>query len=126
MEKLRILLVDDEQDFVESVVKRLNDRGLDAGGVTSGSQALNLLDTQDFDVAILDYRMPEMDGVEALREMKKKRPRMSFIMLTGQSVSDLGVQGLQLPDQNFVVKPVSIDDLVKLIHQVHQRKLKER
>jgi len=125
MEKLRILLVDDEEDFIDSLVKRLKDRGVDAVGVTSGIKALELLSVQDFDVAILDYRMPGMDGVETHRKMKEKCPHLSIIMLTGQSVSDLGVQGLELPDENYIVKPVSIDNLLKIIHESHLRRRKE-
>jgi len=123
MEGLRVLLVDDELDYLDSLIKRLVDRGFNAVGVTSGSQALALLDTQDFDVALLDYRMPGMDGVETLREMVQKRPRLAVIMLTGQSVSDLGVQGLDLPDENYFVKPIFINDLVAAIHRAHERKL---
>ncbi len=75
MEKFSVLVVDDEVDFVETIVKRLTDKGLKAAGVYRGKDALDLLNEREFDVCILDVRMPGMDGIETLREMKKKQPQ---------------------------------------------------
>jgi len=96
MASFRVMIVDDEEDFVETIVKRLKDRGLTVDGVHSGSEALNLLETKDFDVVILDVKMPGMDGIETLREMKKRKPLTEVIMLTGHGSVESGIQGLQL------------------------------
>lgn len=73
MDKFRVLIVDDEVDFVETLVKRLIDRGLEVDGVNSGKAALEIIDTKDFDVIVLDVKMPGMDGIETLRENKKEK-----------------------------------------------------
>ncbi len=126
MEKYRVLIVDDEEDFVETIVKRLIDRGLDAIGVTSGREALELMDGKEFDVAVLDVKMPGMDGIETLREMKKKNPSMEVIMLTGHGSVESGIQGLQLGAYNYVMKPVPLNDLLKQMNQAYERKVIEQ
>lgn len=125
MEKFRVLIVDDEREFVETIVKRLRDRGLEAEGVHSGQEALALLDGQDFDVCVLDYRMPGMDGIETLRHMKKKKPLMEVIMLTGHGSVESGIQGLQLGAYNYVMKPAPLKDLLTQMEQAYERKLIE-
>jgi two-component system, OmpR family, response regulator len=125
VEKFRVLIVDDEVDFVETIVKRLIDRGLEVAGVHSGHEALDLMDTRDFDVVILDVKMPGMDGIETLRAMKKKRPLTEVIMLTGHGSVESGIQGLQLGAYNYVMKPVPLDDLLKQMAQAYERKLIE-
>jgi DNA-binding NtrC family response regulator len=125
MDKFRVLIVDDEEDFVETIVKRLKDRGIDAQGVTSGQAALDLLDTKDVDVVILDVKMPGMDGIETLRAMKKKKPLTEVIMLTGHGSVESGIQGLQLGAYNYVMKPVPLNDLMKQMEQAYERKLIE-
>ncbi|MGO9570571.1 MAG: response regulator [Desulfomonilaceae bacterium] len=126
MEKLKVLIVDDEEEFVDPMIKRLNDRGLEAVGAYRGQQALDLLLSKDFDVVILDQRMPGMDGFETLRELRKSKPFLPVIMLTGQGPSELGVQGLELCDHNHLVKPVPFDDLLKEIHRVHKKRPLQR
>lgn len=126
MEKFRVLIVDDEVDFVETIVKRLKDRGLDAIGATSGREALDMMDGNEFDVAVLDVKMPGMDGIETLREMKKKNPMMEVIMLTGHGSVESGIQGLQLGAYNYVMKPVPLNDLLKQMTQAYERKLIEQ
>jgi two-component system, OmpR family, response regulator len=126
MEKYRVLIVDDEEDFVETIVKRLIDRGLDAIGVTSGREALELMNGKEFDVAVLDVKMPGMDGIETLREMKKKNPSMEVIMLTGHGSVESGIQGLQLGAYNYVMKPVPLNDLLKQMNQAYERKVIEQ
>lgn len=125
MEKFRVLIVDDEVDFVETIVKRLIDRGLEVAGVHSGLEALDLLDKRDFDVVILDVKMPGMDGIETLRAMKKKSPLTEVIMLTGHGSVESGIQGLQLGAYNYVMKPVPLNDLLKQMTQAYERKLIE-
>lgn len=125
MEKFRVLIVDDEVDFVETIVKRLRDKGLEAEGVYRGNAAVELLDTREFDVCILDVRMPGMDGIETLREMKKKQPAMEVIMLTGHGSVESGIQGLQLGAYNYVMKPIPFKDLLKEMTQAYERKVIE-
>jgi DNA-binding NtrC family response regulator len=125
MEKFSVLIVDDEEDFVETIVKRLRSKGLEAEGVHRGLEALELLEDTDFDVCVLDVRMPGMDGIETLREMKKKKPSMEVIMLTGHGSVESGIQGLQLGAYNYVMKPVPFPDLLQQIQQAYERKVIE-
>jgi two-component system OmpR family response regulator len=122
MEDFRVLIVDDELDFLETILKRLKRRKIDATGVSSGKEALDLLERQPFDVVILDVRMPGMDGIETLKEMKKRRPLMEVIMLTGHASVEAGMQGMQLGAFDFVMKPAEIDELLEKIRQAHERK----
>jgi two-component system, OmpR family, response regulator len=122
MEGFRVLVVDDEPDFLETIVKRLRKRKVDATGVNSGKAAIELLEKQFFDVVILDFRMPGMDGIATLREMKKKRPLMEVIMLTGHASVESGMQGMQLGAFDYVMKPAEIDDLLDKVRQAYERK----
>lgn len=122
MKDFRVLIVDDEPDFLETILKRLKRRKIDATGVSSGKEALDLLERQPFDVVILDVRMPGMDGIETLREMKKRRPLMEVIMLTGHASVEAGMQGMQLGAFDFVMKPADIDELLEKIRQAYERK----
>ncbi len=122
MEGFRILVVDDEGDFVETLVKRLKKRKFDAVGIGSGEEALTLLEQQHFDVVILDVRMPGLDGIETLKEMKRKRPLLEVIMLTGHASVESGMQGMQLGAFDYVMKPADIDDLTERIRQAFERK----
>jgi DNA-binding response OmpR family regulator len=125
MEKYRVLIIDDEEDFVETIVKRLRDRGLDAEGALSGAEGLQILENKDFDVIILDVKMPKMSGIETLREIKKKKPLVEVIMLTGHGSVESGIQGLQLGAFNYVMKPVPLNELLKQMNQAYERKLIE-
>ena len=122
MTKFRVLIVDDEPDFVETMVKRLRDRGLDVEGVLSAKEALEILDNADFDVCVLDVKMPGMDGIEALSEMKKKKPLMEVIMLTGHGSVESGIRGLQLGAYDYIMKPVPFKDLLAKMIQAYERK----
>ncbi|MGD9818712.1 MAG: response regulator [Desulfomonilaceae bacterium] len=125
MDKYRVLIIDDEVDFVETIVKRLRDRGLVAEGALSGPEGLKILDERDFDVIILDVKMPKMSGIETLREIKKKKPLVEVIMLTGHGSVESGIQGLQLGAFNYVMKPVPLNELLKQMNQAYERKLIE-
>ena len=122
MDVFRVLVVDDELDFLETIVKRLKRRKVDATGVDSGKQALEILEKQHFDVVILDVRMPGMDGIETLKEIKRVRPLMEVIMLTGHASVGSGMQGMQLGAFDYVLKPADIDELLEKVQQAYERK----
>ncbi len=122
MEKFKVLIVDDEQDFLETIVKRLQARGINASGAESGYQALEKINDDNFDVVILDVKMPGMDGIETLREMKKKKPLLEVIMLTGHASVESGIQGMQLGAFDYVMKPVALDELLEKMRQAYERK----
>jgi len=122
MQKLRVLVVDDEIDFLEAFVDRLKMRDIDVFGVESGEKAIELLDKQNFDVAILDVKMPGMDGIETLREMKRKMPLMEVIMLTGHASVESGIEGMKLGAYDYILKPADIDDLMEKMRNAHEKK----
>jgi DNA-binding NtrC family response regulator len=122
MLKPKVLVIDDEEDFLETIVKRLLLRGIDATGVDSGKEALRVLQEQSFDVVILDVRMPGMDGIETLRELKKRTPLTEVIMLTGHGSVESGIQGMQLGAFDYVIKPADFEELVQKVSQAAERK----
>ena len=122
MEPFRVLVVDDEEDFLETIVNRLRRRSIDVTGVDSAKKALDLMEVRDFDVVILDVLMPGMDGLEALREMKDKWPFVEVIMLTGHGSVESGIQGMRLGAFDYVMKPADIDDLLEKIRQAYERR----
>lgn len=122
MKDLRVLMVDDEPDLLETLVKRLKRRGIATTGIDSGIKALALLEKEHFDVVILDVRMPSMDGIETLKEMKKKWPLMEVIMLTGHGSVESGVQGMQYGAFDYVMKPADIDELIEKLREAYLRK----
>ncbi len=122
MERFKVLVVDDEDDFRETIVKRLKGRNLDATGVASGEEALKTMAQENFDVVVLDVRMPGMDGIEALKEMKKRWPLTEVIMLTGHASVESGIQGMQLGAFDYVMKPVPLDELLDKMRQAYERK----
>ncbi|MDK2954990.1 MAG: two-component system, OmpR family, response regulator [Desulfovibrionales bacterium] len=122
MERIRLLLVDDEEEFVNLFVKRFNMRNLDAFGVTSGRAALGYLAEHPVDVVVLDVKMPGMDGLAALGEIKKRFPTVEVIMLTGHGSLKSGVEGMSLGAFDYVLKPFRIDDLLDRIRKAAERK----
>jgi two-component system OmpR family response regulator len=123
MDNFKILIVDDEKDFLETIVKRLQARNINVTGVESGFKALELIADRDFDVVILDVKMPGLDGIETLRELKKKKPLLEVIMLTGHASVESGIQGMQLGAFDYVMKPVALDELLEKMRQAYERKL---
>ncbi|MDP2848684.1 MAG: response regulator [Humidesulfovibrio sp.] len=119
---IKILLVDDEFDFVETMTKRFHIRKMPVTSAASGMEALKLIDEQDFDVVILDVRMPGMDGLEVLRQIRAKRPLTEVIMLTGHASLDAGMQGMSLGAYDYVLKPADFDELLDKVRRAAERK----
>jgi two-component system, OmpR family, response regulator len=122
MDTLRVLIVDDEDDFRETIVKRLNARKILAEGAASGILALKTLEDKDFDVIVLDVKMPDMDGIETLRHIKKLKPEIEVIMLTGHASVEFGLKGMQLGAFDYVMKPAPLNELLDTISQAFNKK----
>jgi DNA-binding NtrC family response regulator len=122
MSEIRVLLVDDEADFVATLAKRLARRGIAAAGAHSGLEALAALDALDFEVVVLDVKMPGMDGLETLREIKKRSPDVEVLMLTGHATAESGGLGMSLGAFDYLMKPADLDDLVDKIRQAAARR----
>jgi DNA-binding NtrC family response regulator len=123
MDTIKVLLVDDEAEFSETLMKRMKKRNLDIIGVRSGEEALQLLDQCPIDVVILDVRMPGMDGIETLRALKKRHPLIEVIMLTGHASVEVAVQGMEFGAFDYLMKPMQIDDLLYKIQDAYQQKI---
>ncbi|OQX04038.1 MAG: two-component system response regulator [Desulfobacteraceae bacterium IS3] len=112
MEKIKIMLVDDEERYLSTTQKLLSKKGYDALTAGSGAEALEKLKTQNIHVVILDVKMPGMDGIETLREIKKHFPLVEVIMLTGHATVESAVDGLKAGATDYLMKPADIDEIV--------------
>ena len=121
-EAIRVLIVDDEDDFRDTIVKRLKVRKLQATGVASGAAALALLKEQEFDVMVLDVKMPDMNGVDTLKAAKQIAPEVEVIMLTGHASMEFGMKGMQLGAFDYIMKPAPINELLDTINQAYHKK----
>lgn len=123
MEKFKILVVDDEVDFLETIVNRLKKRKIDAIGVTSGEEAVALVKEQLFDVIILDIKMPGgMDGIEALREIIKIQPLVEVLLLTGHAAVETSIEGMKLGAFDYCLKPIKFEQLLQKIGAAFEKK----
>ena len=123
--KARILIVDDEKEFVESLAERLSMRDYDVTTSFSGAEAAEKVKGYNFDVVILDVAMPGMDGVATLREIKKLKPLTEVLMLTGNATVETAVEGMKLGALDYVLKPCDIEDLASKINMGYQRKTEQ-
>ncbi len=122
MTQFSVLLVDDETEFLETLVKRLKKRKLDVTSAESGKEALQMLQQNPVDVVVLDVRMPDMDGLETLKEIKKLRPAVEVIMLTGHANVEVAMQGMELGAFDYLMKPMDIDELLYKLQDAYKRK----
>jgi DNA-binding NtrC family response regulator len=121
----RILVVDDEVDFLETIINRLKKRKLDATGVTSGEEAVALLKEQLFDVIILDIKMPGgMDGIETLLEIKKIQPLAEVLLLTGHASVQTSIEGMKLGAFDYCLKPLKFEELLQKIGAAFEKKVR--
>lgn len=115
---MRALFVDDELEFLELMEKRLARRGMEVRTAPDGPSALRMVEEsltpggEDFNVVVMDVRMPGMDGLETLRHMKQKAPRLPVILLTGHACMGVAVEGLDLGAYDYMLKPVAISELI--------------
>jgi DNA-binding NtrC family response regulator len=117
-----VLLVDDEEEFLETLVKRLAKRKLDVTGVTSALDAIRVLKEKPVDIVVLDVKMPGMDGLEALRQIKSTSPDVEVIMLTGHANMEAAMQGMELGAFDYLMKPMDIDELLYKLQDAYKKK----
>ncbi len=124
---IRLLIVDDEERFVETLSKRLAARGLYVEGANGGEAALSLIGSKPFDVVLLDLRMPGMDGLETLREIKRTQPLLQVVMLSGNASINAAVEGMRLGASDYLLKPADIEDVIAKVEEAFEKKrLKEK
>lgn len=114
---IRLLLVDDEVGFVDVLRKRMRKRGLDVTTATSGTEGIQTLRGQDFDVAVLDLKLEDMDGIEVLEIFKKMVPDMPVIMLTGHGSEQAARDGMAQGAYDYLLKPCDLEDLLAKVRE---------
>ncbi|AGW14759.1 response regulator [Megalodesulfovibrio gigas] len=119
MDTTRVLLVDDEQDFLDLMQKRMAKRKIDLHVASSGQEALDLIRNSFFNVVILDVKMPGMDGIETLRQLRILSPDTQVIMLTGHADVETAVKGMELGAFDYMMKPMSFDYLLMKIQEAN-------
>lgn len=122
MENFNVLLVDDEMEFLETLVKRLKKRGVATFTAQSGEAAIALIQKNHIDVVVLDVKMPGMDGIQALREIKKLDPLIEVIMLTGHANVEVAIEGMELGAFDYLMKPMNIDELNYKLQDAFKKK----
>ncbi|MFA4915808.1 MAG: response regulator [Syntrophales bacterium] len=121
--KEKVLLVDDEKDFLEIMVERMSARGMEVTTATSALGAIKLIENQPYDVIILDLMMPEMDGLEALKVIKEKRPDSEIILLTGHATVEKGIEAMKLGAMDLIEKPADLKALTEKIKKAQAHKM---
>ena len=116
-DKLKVLLVDDEREFVESLSERLQLRKMKAQVAYDGEQALKAVEEGEPDVMVLDLRMPGIDGMKVLREVKKKHPHVKVVVLTGHGTDKDEKEALRLGASAYLKKPIDVDQLFRALHE---------
>ena len=119
----KVLLVDDEQDFLETLSSRLEMRGLKVSAVTSGEQAIAEAREQEFDAIVVDLSMPGIDGLETLKRIKANNPNAEIIMLTGHGSVASGVEAMKLGAGDFLQKPVELTELMSKIGEAKGKRM---
>jgi DNA-binding NtrC family response regulator len=123
--KTRVLIVDDEEQFIHALSERLAIRNYDVTTSLSGEEALEIVRHYNFDVVILDVQMPGIDGVEALREIKNLKPLTEVILLTGHGTVETAIEGMKLGAFDFLIKPCDTEELDIKIKKAQVRKAEQ-
>ncbi len=121
VDNLSVMIVDDEEDFLETLVKRLEKRDVKVIGAKSGEEALELLQESPVDVVVLDVKMPGMDGIEALKEIRRRHPLVEVVLLTGHASTEVAIKGMELGAFDYLMKPIGMDELLYKVQDAYER-----
>lgn len=122
MSSTRVLIVDDEAEYVEVLSERLSLRGYETLGAASGEEALRLAAENPVDIVLLDVMMPGLGGIETLVQLKARNPGIAVIMLSGHADVNTAIQGMELGAYDYLVKPVTLDELLYKIEDARGAK----
>jgi DNA-binding NtrC family response regulator len=122
MGPIRVLLVDDEEGYVHVLANRLSKRNIVVTKSYTGKQAIQALRGQDFDVAVLDLKMEDMDGIEVLKILKKMDPRLEVIMLTGHGSEQAASDGMECGAFDYLTKPCELEELLEKIREAAKQR----
>ena len=125
MKDMKVLLVDDEEEFVKALAERLKMRELRSDTVLDGEGALSYVEDQEPDVMVLDLKMPGIDGMEVLRQVRKAYPKIQVIILTGHGTEKDEEEAKRLGAFDYLEKPVNLDVLVKKMKAAYRRKMED-
>jgi DNA-binding NtrC family response regulator len=118
--QIKLLLVDDEKGFANIIAKRMSKRDIDVTKAYSGTEALQTIRKANFDVAVLDLKMEDMDGIEILKIFKKMDPDLAVIMLTGHGSESAAKDGVKFGAYDYLTKPCDLEELIKKIEEAVQ------
>ena len=119
----KVLLIDDEEEFLSALSERMEIRGMDVKTASSADMAVAALDNNEYDAIVLDLQMPEMDGIEMLKAIKVRHPDMQVILLTGHATVEAGIQAMKLGAMDFMEKPADIESLTEKIKKAQAKKM---
>jgi DNA-binding NtrC family response regulator len=119
----KVLLVDDEKDFLTVMSERMAARGMDVTAADSAEEALAQVESGGYDAIVLDLMMPGMDGIETLKAIKQRNPTLQVILLTGHATLEKGIEAMKLGAMDFVEKPADLDQLTQKIKQAQAKKM---
>lgn len=122
MESGKVMIVDDETDYLATLIKRLKMREVDVTGCQSGWEAMEFIKTHAVDVVVSEVKLADMDGIQILRQIKKHSPLIEVIMLAGYANLEVAIQGMELGAFDFLLKPVEIDELLYKIQDAYKKK----
>lgn len=115
-----VLIVDDEEEFREMTSKRLTKRDLECECAPDGDTALEMIARKNYDVVLLDVKMPGRDGIETLREIKKMAPMTEVVMLTGHASVESGINGIKYGAFDYLMKPMELDPLFEKLNAAYE------
>ena len=124
--KIKLLIVDDEEDFLKTIAERLGMRDFDIATASEGDLAVKVAKKGQFDVAILDINMPGMDGMELLQILKKKHKFLEVIMLTGHGAIDSAVEATKLGAYAYLEKPYDFENLLDVLKKAYEARLRKK
>jgi DNA-binding NtrC family response regulator len=119
----KVLLIDDEKDFIEALAERMESRGMNVSSTISPKEGLDIIEKETFDAIVLDLKMPEMDGLEVLKIIKDKNPDLQIILLTGHATVEKGIEAMKLGAMDLIEKPVDIATLTEKIKKAQAKKM---
>ena len=119
----KVLLVDDEKEFLGIMSERMKARGMEVTTAESADQALSIIEKESFDAIIMDFQMPGMDGMEALKAIKNKKPELQIILLTGYATVEKTVEAMKIGATDFLEKPANLEALAKKIKKAKGQKM---